>query len=104
MECKQDRTITNAVSAGTGVRETAASVAQADTRSGHVIGLYIDLSRATSLAGTRLCLVRKLQDGSLDLERIELSDGTPDPGPPAGMPVPHLTGVDLAAVVDALWT
>ncbi len=68
-----------------------------------VIGLYIDLSRAISLAGTWLCIVRKVPDGSLRVEALESSGQTPYPNPPAGMPVTNLTAADLSAIVDALW-
>jgi hypothetical protein len=79
-------------------------IPQTDLLPGRVIGLYIDMSWATSIAGTRLCLVRTLPDGSLHLAPLELIDGIPDNGPPAGMTVPNLTPADLAVVVNALWS
>ena len=97
-------TSTTLISAETEAREPdGAAMVPTGTLPNHVIGLYIDMSQATSLAGTRLCMVGKLPDGSLWVEALESTGQTPYPGPPAGMPVTNLTPADFSAIVDASW-
>jgi hypothetical protein len=104
MMSKENHMTMTAPTTEPGARDTnAVGVDPTDNLPGRVIGLYIDMSRATSFAGTRLCLVRTMPDGSLQVDALESTDERPYPEPPAGMPVPHLTAADLAAVVDAVW-